>query len=990
MGAFLLISLALGVVLGQASIPGTYPCPSGQYFNSNTLTCGTCPTNYEIGSDGQSCECPRTKTLAADGTCGDCTANQASSISDRTTCKPCANANCICPSNQINVEGAAAFTCVNCPTGSYGALAAVATNAEFECKTCPMKGQTFDGTNCVCPAGTSEQSTFCVNTAQWTTLQTTYSVETDMSYGDVETTSSSLGTSNVDNSDTLATLLPQALFECRNYKTQDQCQILANLCTYQMFDQGKAACKVLQDLQKEGAVTNTFYDQWKGGIPWLFYTASSADVYRNSDRLKATVSLSSASDPGDGKINYLNFKMAAYHLNGTFLGFEPLGAQLQLCDSSRDEAREYRRFGVTMKNKCEFDLTTLVGENKQANADVFYELFLEDANSDLIDVPVLVENLVGSGTSPNRASDVNNWVFVRRFFIFDTASSLVGANTYYTRSVNSTVLRWVDEAKLVVELDENNREQIYVPYLQIKYHAIQSADIEEKTSTSVKFESEYVGDLGTFWKVILWTFVALHFLGLALVVWKLYCWFVLYPIDGSGTGALFYGIVRFTFYVIETWSTLVYWFLFAACAFWFIFFKLQNNAHILMFTLDDAYYPTHLRRFDIVFGIMMGLKMIVFFLKIFFQAQVDFFIMDRERKKDVASTSTPNAWRHIFVANELNELQTQRYISVEITLLVYIYLMQAEGWAHWCNYDPAMNSKETGSPRSQILYFFFSICLLSVIGFVQFVGRHIFKCFLPLRSEDFVDLCSITNTSIFIFDQDLHGYYIHGESPLGQADISAKELKENLDHEGQGEAKIRGLLSEKPRLQTFEIFIPLKVRQQYELIYNQKAKNFLSNARSTQTAVQEGAKRKRLIDSLKAIPSGIDISTLIQQKDELTEYFISYIQQVKNYPQKYVQNRTAIQRLTGMPPANVNKLDSPLFLKDPGQNWVSIFFGKLDFDWIWIVAGAMTAFDIWDLHPAECALACYTYYKVIYEWPRKFLGTRNLAQKTLVENRFLM
>jgi len=34
-----------------------------------------------------------------------------------------------------------------------------------------------------------------------------------------------------------------------------------------------------------------------------------------------------------------------------------------------------------------------------------------------------------------------------------------------------------------------------------------------------------------------------------------------------------------------------------------------------------------------------------------------------------------------------------------------------------------------------------------------------------MASDDFVDLCAVTNTSVFIFDQDLHGYYIHGENP---------------------------------------------------------------------------------------------------------------------------------------------------------------------------------------------------------------------------------
>jgi len=53
---------------------------------------------------------------------------------------------------------------------------------------------------------------------------------------------------------------------------------------------------------------------------------------------------------------------------------------------------------------------------------------------------------------------------------------------------------------------------------------------------------------------------------------------------------------------------------------------------------------------------MMGFKMIVLLLKVWFQSQVDFFIMDREKKRESAGDAVPNAWRQIFVANELNEI----------------------------------------------------------------------------------------------------------------------------------------------------------------------------------------------------------------------------------------------------------------------------------------------------------------------------------------------
>ena len=114
----------------------------------------------------------------------------------------------------------------------------------------------------------------------------------------------------------------------------------------------------------------------------------------------------------------------------------------------------------------------------------------------------------------------------------------------------------------------------------------------------------------------------------------------------------------------------------------------------------------------------------------------------------------------------------QTYVSVELTILCYVWFMQAEGFENWCNYDPSLSLEPTNSPNSYILKYFLGTILLFVIGYVQYLVRIIFKFIIPLPSQDFVDLCSVTNISVFIFDSDIHGFYIHGESPAGQADVS--------------------------------------------------------------------------------------------------------------------------------------------------------------------------------------------------------------------------
>jgi len=70
-----------------------------------------------------------------------------------------------------------------------------------------------------------------------------------------------------------------------------------------------------------------------------------------------------------------------------------------------------------------------------------------------------------------------------------------------------------------------------------------------------------------------------------------------------------------------------------------------------------------------------------------------------------------------------------------------------------------------------------------------------------------------------------------------------------------------------------------------------------------------------------------------------------------------------------MPPANINRLDSPLFLKDPSKNFINVFFGKLDFDHIWMMAVFMISFDMFNATPIEAGLLYYIYYKLILYWP---------------------
>lgn len=89
--------------------------------------------------------------------------------------------------------------------------------------------------------------------------------------------------------------------------------------------------------------------------------------------------------------------------------------------------------------------------------------------------------------------------------------------------------------------------------------------------------------------------------------------------------------------------------------------------------------------------------------------------------------------------------------------------------------------------------------------------------------EDFVDLCSVANISIFILDGGLHGYYIHGQNPFGFSEGSSEHLQECLKSESMEKGRKRGLIQKGDErdesLCTFELYMPTNFKDKFEKVY---------------------------------------------------------------------------------------------------------------------------------------------------------------------------
>ena len=51
------------------------------------------------------------------------------------------------------------------------------------------------------------------------------------------------------------------------------------------------------------------------------------------------------------------------------------------------------------------------------------------------------------------------------------------------------------------------------------------------------------------------------------------------------------------------------------------------------------------------------------------------------------------------------------------------------------------------------------------------------------KIQQFVDLCSMSNISVFVMANANFGYYIHGRSVHGKADTDMREMAEMMERE---------------------------------------------------------------------------------------------------------------------------------------------------------------------------------------------------------------
>ncbi|KAM4722988.1 meckelin-like [Rhinophrynus dorsalis] len=642
-----------------------------------------------------------------------------------------------------------------------------------------ISNKTYSCANCsasTVPNASGDQCVLC----QQTFVQTNCSCPANQQYGGLCFPVKKQDLSQVPQLTLWETLFLDSSFQaCKSYSNVTACQLLTNMV---ILSWGNAAYNLYTSF------TNPY-------LPPLLYSSNGAQL-QSTAPLPAELSFQRNSQ--------MQFKLVKYDLYGNFLGWENLkGGTLQMCPDTQSIWDAAFRFGTFYNLSCTLQVSNLL---QQVPEPVFYELFLTYTKNGVTMVwPIPVWNS-DKQTSQNPA----NRNALRRFFLVDGISGRVGSlsnsPTYITVATKLTLSVYVTTSETWDQ----------PPFqLTVKYEKIQPTG-----TTQVSFDVTYTQSQNTYKRD---TDIALAVLGSLATLYAI--------LETSGwlrrSGQQNIGImviVKFLAFLSGTLANTFFLIILGTAIYWLIAFKGQNATVRVTLPPAGGQIETD---FIIYMSVAFALKTLELIHLLVTQLTVSIFLIDWEKTKDKTISSAqgkPNVsiWRTILVANEWNEIQDHRKMSPLFQLFMVLLLLEVVGLKNITAKDLNLDlNPATGTymaPQSLILRFGMAACMWLAVGIVQVLFFIcIYERFFEDKVRQFTDLCSLSNVSVFLLTHRCYGYYIHGRSVHGQADVSMETMLSNLRKEEENLCPLRGL-EPSSDIQTFEVFLSDRLQEQYEKI----------------------------------------------------------------------------------------------------------------------------------------------------------------------------
>ena len=1019
--------LALSQLAGaDTSFDYVNPCDSSnEFFDILGLECRSCPENAAASPDGYSCACSPGYVFrhSADtsgnylndplttSTCVSCGLTGQGSSSSGLYCLDCPASEgvrsvggvCECitqTGNDAVVEadehgeplrdattGSYFARCVSCPDNTRLVGGA--------CVGCDYPKVLNSGTGlCECPAGGAgghclddDESSMISFLSSQLALSIPVSSVSRVSFYEA----SSTGLTQVTSTESHlfgSSLVPSA-FRCLSEGAREPCNQLANLCVLTQYDDSHLACKLYSAILAKRQDTQYHEEDikpsvgWRVGLPWLYYQ-STPDQYASLTDLQVEVGFKSTGTA----MSRLTYLASVTGLNGTWHGVQNVTDQLIVCGTTLENADEWARFGTNFLSNCQVSVDSILNkfrlEKKITDEVLFYDLYVVDQNYEYYPVAVKLLNLVRSGQLVNAQASTQgalSQVLVRRFAVVDTVSTIRSA------SGDSSYLKYAKGVRLDVEVQSGSKKnRIFPPLMTVEMSSVNLA-LEASSPVTASYAARYTMNLGEFWDAF--TILLIVALIASFFMWAQTTVAVLrkrqdLPIDASFFAN---GIVT----LARNVSVLFFIVLFAVSVYWLLFFKFQSEVYAILAT--DGKMQT----FNSVVVLTTILATVAVLELLWRQTHYDVFFIDWEKPWRVLSpgeekeTEAPvSAWRTLFVGNEWNKLQTKRIASFEFTVIITVLILVGFRVERLAQITPDQSDLDATGHNEVSTILRFALVSLCFVGLTtcQVAYKILFHHrYVEHPLEQFVDLCFLAKISCIFLDGPFNGYYIHGRNKMAHADTSLCELNKQFLKEEEGSVSSRGLVSQSSRKdvnenQSFEIFIPKKIRNTYD----QKLLRKLQAA----ALEQRDQARMGVLGSFASRPIAQTEKTVKAQND-LAREFTKMIADVESNVSKQVREQITMQKLMGIAPdIDIVTQESKAMLFHDFSNT----FGRLTFykqEYLLLIWNLLVfaSIDASLKNTAFSAALCWLLHMFLVYW-RKSNGSNNISQKSLIDSRFLV
>ncbi|XP_072136034.1 meckelin-like isoform X4 [Mobula birostris] len=734
--------------------------------------------------------------------------------------------------------------------------------------------------------------------------------------------------------------LQASYLACANvrYSNQTACQLLTNLVVLDVTGLVSGEALVLY----RSIPATTSY------LPKLFYVDSN---------IAAPLGQTAPKGLSFQKDSQITLKIVKYDARGHFLGWEDVrGGTLQLCPNTQTLLDAAYKFGSFFVQSCTIRISDLL---RRFPEPVLYELFLHYTDNQeqprVWPIPVRSLNLDRNGLGAGA---------VRRFFLVDGLTGRRGSLSNPPSSVT-----YAEDLVLRTYLPINNPTSEPPFLLTVRYAQTQDLQAQTQLTFAVQYEMNQAAHkrdtdiaLGVLGSLAVFTAMletsswrrrsGLEFIDVVTIV-KYFAYFA--------------GALSNTFFLV-TYGTGVYW---------LIVYKGQQTT--VEVTLPSAGSEIE-TGFIIYVSCAFALKALQLIHILMIQMTVSIFLIDWEKPKgrqlptsaeSKPSPSSVSIWRTYFIANEWNEIQTKRKTNPILQLVLVLLLLEVIGLKNIARRDLNLNLHPGPdvdlAPWSPILRYGISMSMWLTVSLAQalfFIG--IYERFVEDKIRQFVDLCSLSNVSVLVLLHRCYGFYIHGRSVHGQADINMETMYLNLKKEEDNLCAMRGL-EPNMEIQTFEVLISSKVRQQYDRILS---------------PLNEVARRSH------ARP--LDSPTLqrnLKAYFTMNKFLSSFLEHAYKDMDYIVKEKLFLERILDF---EFQRSDDRSFFYNDERMLFSnaLYYGH---ELVLLLFDALL-FSVVDLGTQDFVLAAIITYFVqkVLETVREAISRRNLATKTLVDERFLI